>query len=235
MSLQNLLDKITTRHRERQQDRVTEYLALVGQIVAEEEPDPDEVERILREAGKTFDDLQKSVLLRRERHELRAQLDRCIELQTHRPKLEQQVAAADRELEQGRAKHNQVTAPLYAQLQEIKTAAHEIFALRQKLDKTCDNPLISEPLAATRTRLGQISARQYELRKKMTECDAWAKSDREELAGGPLPVRAEQLNERAKINETVVAKCQAGLAELEHELVMLNQREEQFRQQALVP
>ncbi|MGE5195385.1 MAG: hypothetical protein ACM3U2_23070 [Deltaproteobacteria bacterium] len=149
--------------------------------------------------------------------------------------LQKQVDAADRELEEARKRHAQVTAPLHAQLQEIRTAAQEIFSIRQKLEQTCDNPLVREPLTATRSRLGQISKRQYDLRKKMNECDAWAKSDREELASGPTPMRTEQLTERAKINETVVAKCQAELAELEQELALLNQREELLRQQALVP
>ncbi len=214
---------------------MTEYLELVNQIASETEPNAEDVERILLEAGKSFDDLQQSVLQKRERHDVRAQLDRCQELQTHRPKLEKQIEAADRDLAEAKQRHAQVTAPLYARLQEIKAAGMDIFHLRQKLIRTCDNPLVVEPLKATQVRLGQISGRQCELRKKLKDNDAWAKSDRDELKGGPLPTRAEELTERATRRENIVAKCQTELAELEQELAVLQPRQEALEQQSLVP
>jgi hypothetical protein len=62
------------------------------------------------------------------------------------------------------------------------------------------------------------------------------KSDRQKLATGvPLPVRAEQLREGSAISETVAAKCQAELVELEQELTLLLQRESLLQEQALVP
>jgi hypothetical protein len=232
--LQNLLEKITKKHRERQTNRVSEYLDLVRSISDEEEPDPDHVDQVLRDCGKSFEDLRQAVLVRQQRKDLRAQLDRITELQKERPKLEKQVAAADRELEEAENRHAAVTAPLNARLEEIRTAAQGLVFVRQKLEESCDNPLVREPLNEVRAQLKQLSNRQCELRKKINDSTEWAKSDRQELTTEPTPTRTEQLTERAQINEAVVAKCQEELTEVEKELTSLRQKEAALQQQAVV-
>src|SRR5262249_55163166 len=104
--------------------------------------------------------------------------------------------------------------------------------VRQRLEETCDNPLVREPLDEVRAHLRQISKRRYDLHKKLNDSTEWAKSDRQELKTQATRPRTEQLTERLAINEAVVAKCQAELAE--KELNGLRQKEAALQQQAVV-
>jgi hypothetical protein len=54
---------IAGRHQERQLARKADFEALVKAVAEEQEPDPEEVERILVESNKTQEDLQQAVEL----------------------------------------------------------------------------------------------------------------------------------------------------------------------------
>jgi chromosome segregation ATPase len=63
MSLTNLFAKIAGRHQEHQLARKADFKALVKAVAEEQEPDPEEVERILAESNKSLEDLQRAVEL----------------------------------------------------------------------------------------------------------------------------------------------------------------------------
>ena len=63
MSLTNLFAKIAGRHQERVQTRKADYRSLVTAIADGKEPDPELVDQILADSGKTLDDLRTAVEL----------------------------------------------------------------------------------------------------------------------------------------------------------------------------
>jgi predicted nucleic acid-binding Zn-ribbon protein len=67
---------------------------------------------VLREAGKTLDDLREAVERLQARRRLREQMDELPKLAAERQEIEKQLAAADNILADAEQQHSEVTAPL---------------------------------------------------------------------------------------------------------------------------
>jgi hypothetical protein len=114
MSLSTLIDKIMGKQQERERVRAADFRCIVQQIAAGEEPDADRVDAVLREAGKTPDDLRVAVEKLQRRRELKAKLDSMPKLVAQRRDVERKMADANRILEQAEQRHLEETAPLEA-------------------------------------------------------------------------------------------------------------------------
>jgi hypothetical protein len=61
MSLTSLFEKIAGKQKQRAKARVNDFRALVRSIGTGQEPDADQVERVLSDAGRSLDDLRDAV------------------------------------------------------------------------------------------------------------------------------------------------------------------------------
>lgn len=139
MSLSSLMEKISGRQKERQQQKVQSYRDLVKQIASGKEPDPVSVEATLEAAGKSLDDLQQAVKRYEQRMTWKAQAVMQAALEKEQQRLQKEVAAADKVLEDAETLHNEVTAPLYGELHQIKEGLSDASKARQLLFDSCDN------------------------------------------------------------------------------------------------
>ena len=163
MSTQTIFDKLVGRKRQREQAVLSSYRQLVEAIANETEPDPDEVDRLLNESGKTLDDLQTDCAKLSRRMRLKAALDRRPALEAERAKVNDQIAAADRVLEEAEAKHDEVTRPFYERRREIDEALWEASDAEASLVVECENEELKSELEEVGTELMQLNRDRREL------------------------------------------------------------------------
>lgn len=156
MSTQTIFEKLVGRKRQREQAVLSSYKQLVEAIANETEPDPEEVERLLAESGKTLDDLQADCAKLTRRMRLRASFDRRPALEAERAKIDDLIAAADRVLEEAEAKHDEVTQPLYDQRREIDEALREASKAESHLVQECENEALKSELEEVGAELMQL-------------------------------------------------------------------------------
>lgn len=163
MSTQTIFDKLVGRKRQREQAVLSSYRQLVEAIANETEPDPDEVDRLLAESGKTLDDLQADCAKLTRRMRLRASFDRRPALEAERVKVNEQIAAADRVLEEAEAKHDEVTQPLYDQRREIDEALQGASKAESHLVQECENEALKSEFEEVGAELMQLNRDRREL------------------------------------------------------------------------
>ena len=163
MGTQTFFEKLVGRKRQRDQAVLSNYKQLVEAIANETEPDADEVERLLDESGKTVDDLQADCIKLSRRMRLKASLDRRPNLEAERARLDEQIAAADRLLEEAEARHDEVTRPLYDQRREIDEALREASKAESDLVRECENVELKRELDEVNVELSRLSNDRREL------------------------------------------------------------------------
>jgi hypothetical protein len=147
MNVAQLIAKIAGRQKERQQQKVQSYRDLVKQIAAGgKEPDPASVEATLEAAGKSLEDLQKAVRLYEQRMTWKAQVAMVPSLEKERDRLNREIAAADKVLEEAEAHHSEVTGPLHGELAQIKDGMNDASTARSRLFDTCDDESLWQQL-----------------------------------------------------------------------------------------
>ena len=160
---QTFFEKLVGRKRQREQAVLSNYKQLVEAIANETEPDPDEVEHLLAESGKTLDDLQADCAKLARRMRLKASLDRRPTLEAERAKIDEQIAAADRVLEEAEAMHDEVTRPLYNRRREIDEALREASKAESDLVRECENVELKRQLDEVNVELSRLSNDRREL------------------------------------------------------------------------
>ena len=147
MNVAQLIEKIAGRQKERQQQKVQSYRDLIKQIAAGgKEPDPASVEATLEATGKSLDDLQKAVQLCEQRMTWKAQVAMVPSLEKERDRLNREIAAADKVLEEAEAHHSEVTGPLHGELAQIKDGMNDASTARSRLFDTCDDESLWQKL-----------------------------------------------------------------------------------------
>ncbi len=147
MNVAQLIERIAGRQKERQQQKVQSYRDLVKQIAAGgKEPDPASVEATLEAAGKSLDDLQKAVRQYEQRMTWKAQVAMVPSLEKERDRLNREIAAADKILEEAEAHHSEVTAPLHGELAHTKDGVNDASTARSRLFDTCDDESLWQQL-----------------------------------------------------------------------------------------
>jgi chromosome segregation ATPase len=234
MSLSNLFEKIAGKQHLRRRQRMAGYREFVAGIAAGQEPDADEVERILADAGKSLDDLRKDVDLDQHRVALKAQVAAIPELEAKRHALDEQIVVADQVLEAAEKQHEETTAPLYAMRQQIQQALSDASRARMELINSCSDGDMQREMAELDTE----AARLYqELRKQIdraTYMDEKSRSERQraerEISQGDIDSRREVGDRYQADAETArreVKKLEKASSEIEKRRERL---EEQMRQ-----
>ena len=91
-----------------------------------QEPNPDDIERILSETGKTLDDLKNAVELFLKRRALKATIDQQPKLKKEREQIEKQIGQASDVLTAAEKKYKEITDPLLCQRDYIRDQMLEI-------------------------------------------------------------------------------------------------------------
>ncbi len=180
MKVKQLIDKIAGRQQERQQQKVQDYRDLVQQIADGQEPDPATVESTLAAAGKSLGDLHESVQLQEQRVKWKERVALLPTLEKDQQRLRAEVAAADKALEEAEQLHKDVTAPLYAELNQIKELVSDVSMSRQKLFETCDNELLRAELNDLTRQHEELIAKQRQLHSHLAFLEDRAESKQHE-------------------------------------------------------
>ena len=107
---------------------------------AGQEPDADTVERALVGAGKSVEDLKQSVETYQRRTVLKAMIAMEPTLDEERRRVQQQIAAADRDLEAAERRHEEATVPLHTRLRRIDAAVSDSCDARRELFACATTP-----------------------------------------------------------------------------------------------
>jgi hypothetical protein len=139
MSLSTLFDKLAGKQRDRRQRHLDSYRDLVAGVATGEEPDADEVERLLADAGKSLDDLRHDVERYQHRMALKAMVASLPKWEDERRLINEQIAAADQALEAAEKQHDETSDPLFNRRREIDAAISDAQRARVQLIETCDD------------------------------------------------------------------------------------------------
>ena len=239
MSIASLIERVVGKQRKREAARAADFRHLVAEVVDGCEPDADHVEAILRDAGKSLDDLREAAERLAHRRRLREQWDRLPELAAERTEIEAKIAAADAALDEAEQRHTDVTGPLHFRLRQGRDAMMEADAVKRQLHDTCTDAAL---LAELRDVLARLSATDREA----TECRDAARAERDRalvarsaverakrILGGEDQVEEHQA--RVKEYERKAAGFDAQLAKIEKRLAGLQKEEAAIRERMLVP
>jgi hypothetical protein len=239
MSIGTLIEKIAAKHRDRQKVQGTDYPTLVRQLADSVEPEAELIERMLFEAGKSFDDLRVDAELLQRRRQWRAQYDGLPEISAERNRIESEMAAADRELEAVEKRHYDTVMPLSMELSHLRQVTSEGEDARRRLWETCCDPELVDQLKEVLSRIQHASREESELadatsqwRERMRREQAAAGAAKQMIDGEP---DVKKHLAWAKESEKKLAKCEAELSKLRKKIAELKRREEQIREQMLVP
>ncbi|MEZ6098709.1 MAG: hypothetical protein R3E01_07035 [Pirellulaceae bacterium] len=131
MSVTTFFEKMIGLQLQRSLQKQNSYRELVAGIATGEEPSPAEVERLLFETKKSITDLQFDVETYQHRMALKAIVASLPKLEQEFEQVQQQIAAADRDLEEAERRHDETTSPLYGRLHEIKEARKDASATHE--------------------------------------------------------------------------------------------------------
>lgn len=238
-SLITLIDKIVGKQQERAQAREADYLAIVQQIAAGKEPDADRVDALLREAGKTLENLTEDVERLQQRHRLREQVDELPRLAAERQQVEKQIAAADEALADAEQTHAEVTAPLAARVVELREAMWAAEAAKRQLAEGCTDPVLLAHKRDIESQLDRLRRDSVNLRNAISDSRDRARNEQALAEQAQRIVHGEQQakehQDLAKRHERTVAGYEAELAKVEKAIAALERREQAVRDQMLAP
>jgi predicted nucleic acid-binding Zn-ribbon protein len=235
MSLTSLFDSIAGKQKQREKARVNDFRALVRSIGTGQEPDADQVERVLSDAGKSLDDLRAAVELYQKRFAMRTLVNSLPKLEAERKEIELHLSKADAALEAAEQQHADVTAPLHGRLEMLRQAMQDAERSRQQLVETCPDEELRERLADLQRRHAEAHDRSFKLRQAINDCRTWAQSDRAEVAHASSPRKEQELRERAERREAKAAECEKELAEVLKQLAGLEKQIQSVRDAMLEP
>ena len=247
MSLTNLFAKIAGRHQERQQARKADFKSLVKSVADGQEPDPDEVERILAETGKTLEDLQHAVELYLKRRALKATIDQKPKLEKDREQIEKQIGQASDALTAAEKKYKETTDPLLGQRDYIRDQMLEIDRARTELERTCDDQDLLNELASTTATLANLRNKAAELERSITAHRQRANdlrtaayqllNPREVSTRDEATSKAEaaDLHSRAEHRESQIPNLEHQLTSVRDQIVDADRRGATLRGHLLVP
>jgi hypothetical protein len=239
MSIVTAIEKMAAKHRDRQKVQGTDYPSIVRQVADGLKPDPEIVERVLFEAGKSFDDLKAAAELYERRRQWRVQYDALPEITAEHERVENQIAAANKILEAAEKRHYDEVMPLMGDLTTLKESMRECDNAQTQLWETCSNPELvgqmNEVIARTQRAMREASdlidtARQWGDRVKSERAAAEAAKM---IIGGDQEVKDRLA--RVKEQKRRAAECEAQHAKVQKTVAELQHREQQIHELMLEP
>jgi chromosome segregation ATPase len=235
MSLTTLFEKIAGKQKQREKARIDDFRALVRSIGTGKEPDADQVDRVLRDTGKSLDDLRASVELYQRRFALRAQINSLPKLEAERREIEQKIARAVQALETAERLYDETTYPLTGRLEILKQAMFDAERARQEMVETCPYAELRENLHDLERRRTEAHDRAFKLRQTISDCRGWAQADRDQLPHALSAEKEQALRARAEHHEAKVTRFEKELAEVLKQITALEKQIQPLRDEMLEP
>jgi chromosome segregation ATPase len=163
---------------QRSQQKQNSYRELVAGIATGEDPSAAEVDRLLAETNKSISNLKDDVETYQHRMALKAMVASLPKLEEEFAQVQQQIAAADRELEAAERRNDEITGPLYGRLHVIKEARADAAAASQELYETCDSPELEQQLNEINAEIERLNKSAWDLAAQATYLDNKADSER---------------------------------------------------------
>jgi hypothetical protein len=235
MSLSALIDTILGKQQKRQEAQLADFLGIVTQVANGKEPDADRVAQVLRDTGKSVDDLRQAVETLQRRREARAKLDTLPKLTAERRDAERQIADADRDLELAEKRHYDLTEPLKMRITELKDA---IWAAEQARNELCGDTADADlraRLADVQAQLNAVRTQADEMRKSVAEFRTWASIDRQKAERAGFEGEANAASERAEQRDRRAGEIEKDVPAVEKSIVALEREEATIRKQMLDP
>lgn len=178
MSVTTFFEKMIGLQQQRSQQKQNSYRELVAGIATGEEPSASEVERLLAETNKSITDLKNDVEDYQRRFVLKAVVASLPRLEQEFVQVQQQIAAADRVLEEAERRHDEITGPLYGRLHEIKEARNDASAARQELYVGCDDPELERQLDEANSEIERLMEASKDLATQAVYIDNQADAEK---------------------------------------------------------
>lgn len=234
MSVATFFEKMIGLQKQRSEQKQNSYRELVAGIATGEEPAAAEVDRLLVDTRKSITDLKKDVEDYQRRIVLKAIVASLPKLEQEFAQVQQQIAAADRMLEEAERKYDEVTLPLFGRLQEIKEARQDASAARQELYTSCDDPELERQLDMANTEIERLMDANKELATQAVYIDNQADSERRradrELTEADRDHRREQAALYQKQAESLRQRNKAGEKAQAEAVKRRDEIEERMRQ-----
>jgi len=142
MNAMSFFEKISGLQRKREERQDEEYSDIVRSLAMGKEPDPEEVDRILSEAGITVSEFQADVEKGHERMAMHALANSLPNLQANRNEIAKQIKAVDTEFAKAEKAHDDARLPLEDRLRECDEAIRQATRAREDLVVTCEDPCL---------------------------------------------------------------------------------------------
>ncbi len=156
-------EKVTGLRRQREEQQTQQYADIITAIAFGTEPDPEEVERILSQAGKSVNDLKADVDKAGQRMALRALAESLPTLQAGRDELVQQIRKLDADFAKAEEEHDEARFPIEDRLRQCDQAIREATRAREDLVATCEDPALLAELEQVESELERLTEQNRDL------------------------------------------------------------------------
>ena len=216
----------------RRENREADFWTTARKLAVGEKVTTASVEKVLTDNGKTLVELQAAVDVFAQHahwHELRR---KAAALEKKQTSIQDRIASEDRKLAAAEAAHNDATAPLYAQMHEIRAAVSDASDARRKLIETCPDEALRAQLAAVGDRLAALRAQAVELRDrgKLVKDATRDEQTAERLQAGIVPLAStahiDLMREQAARKREAGEQAKAALAGVLKDIVAAEKEQE---------
>ena len=239
MSLSTLIEKVIGKQQERQKARLADFGELVRRIADGKEPDVEEVDRVLAEAGKSLDELQKAVERLQHRRQLRAQWDGMPALEAEYAEVQSRMTAANKLFEEADKLHTETTFPLSGRLKEIRDACSAAEKAKAELWQTCKDPALGSEMGEVKAQSSEADRELSDLKRQIDNWKMRARSARAEAERIGQIINFEREAEEARAvaeqHERKAAECESRLPKVQKQIATLERKAEAIRERMLEP
>lgn len=235
MSLSNLFDRIFKAQQQREESRARDYRSLVTEIASGTEPQPDRLDQILTESGKSVEQLRADVELYQQRRVWREQYDALPKLNEETATIERQIADAEKAFAAARRQFDTTTGPLQARLRQVEAERNQAEAAQARLQETCPHVELVAELQHVRDEHREAHNRHIKLDLGIKGAHEAAESDRAEAEYTGRNSRAGEYLERAKRLDAEREQMESELPAAMKQIKALVQREKAILERMLMP
>lgn len=231
MNAMSFFEKISGLQRKREQKQDQQYSDVVRSLVMGKEPDPEEVDRILSEAGITVSQFQADVEKGRERMTMHALANSLPNLQANRDEIAKQIKAVDTEFAKAEKAHDDARLPLEDRLRECDEAIKQATRAREDLVVTCEDPVLLGEMEHVESELERLREVNRDLLSKAAYFENLADTERnmadketgeeksERLANAKeFSEEAKAVRKRMKANDKLSEGLQLKRSEIEERM-----------------
>ena len=178
MSALSIFEKVTGLQRKREERQDKQYSDIVRSLVMGKEPDPEEVERILLDAGKSVEQLKADVHKGQERMAMHAMANALPKLQKDRKQILKDIDKLDAEFEKLEDQHDDARRPLVHQLKQCDEAIRDAEKAKSQLVETCEDPVLIGEIEHLQSEISQLTDADRDLFSKANFLEDRAETER---------------------------------------------------------